>query len=538
MRSTSRTSGSALAMALAASAAAAPMLPGQHAALSCSQPAPGRLECDCRWRDGGPLRTVRAAAGAVELPARITGPAPAREHSIAAVLLVDTSDPARAPVIARNIEQIRRMVAAAEPRHALGLMRFDASPRMLVPIGAPPRVLAGAAAGLSATGTTTELYRSALEAVRQLGAVPAARRALFLFSDGLAEDFAYGHEDVVSAALEYGVTIVSLGYPRDVPRSVALQTLRRLAEETAGVYLASTAPDFDLPEAFLAAPFAAVDGGGRLEVDLGPAIVAGRGGPLAVRVTVGDGQVQETFTVAAAGAPAVPGTGGTAGPGPGAAAPADNDAPLQTTRLPDEPAGPAHSVAPAPPAAPVAAPPGPVAGPPAPASAAAARPAAPAPRRILDTWLAYGTPAVILLAVVATLIAYGRSGRRGAPPVPAAAGKESPRGWLTAPGPQPARYPIDATPWRIGRSRNNDLTLADHSVSRRHAEIRRSADGRFHIVDLDSLNGVFVNEKKVRQVPLNEGDAVDIGDVRLRFTLGGEDRAAPETTALIDPRAP
>ncbi|RME33732.1 MAG: FHA domain-containing protein [Gammaproteobacteria bacterium] len=80
-------------------------------------------------------------------------------------------------------------------------------------------------------------------------------------------------------------------------------------------------------------------------------------------------------------------------------------------------------------------------------------------------------------------------------------------------------FAIDRNPWRIGRSKGNDLILRDLSVSRRHAEILLLEDGGLELVDLESLNGVFVNDDRVSRIRLRDGDRVDIGDVRLHFTL-------------------
>ncbi|MEQ8659753.1 MAG: FHA domain-containing protein, partial [Gammaproteobacteria bacterium] len=68
------------------------------------------------------------------------------------------------------------------------------------------------------------------------------------------------------------------------------------------------------------------------------------------------------------------------------------------------------------------------------------------------------------------------------------------------------------------RGRNNDLVLDDPSVSRLHAEIRRDVAGQLTLHDLESLNGVFVNDNRTEQFQLREGDTVDIGDVRLYYT--------------------
>lgn len=55
---------------------------------------------------------------------------------------------------------------------------------------------------------------------------------------------------------------------------------------------------------------------------------------------------------------------------------------------------------------------------------------------------------------------------------------------------------------------------ADVAVSRRHAEIRRGADG-FRIIDLGSTNGTVVNGKQVSrqvEVPLADGDEIRLGE--------------------------
>jgi pSer/pThr/pTyr-binding forkhead associated (FHA) protein len=82
-----------------------------------------------------------------------------------------------------------------------------------------------------------------------------------------------------------------------------------------------------------------------------------------------------------------------------------------------------------------------------------------------------------------------------------------------------ARYVIANTPWRIGRDPDNELVINDNSVSRHHAEIIHGRANSFLIRDLDSLNGIFVNDKRVQIATLAENDEVDVGDVRFRFEL-------------------
>ena len=70
--------------------------------------------------------------------------------------------------------------------------------------------------------------------MRLLARTAAARKGLVIMSDGLAEDYAYHHDDVISLARAERVIIHSVGYPRSVAKSVALQTVRRLSDETGG----------------------------------------------------------------------------------------------------------------------------------------------------------------------------------------------------------------------------------------------------------------------------------------------------------------
>jgi hypothetical protein len=71
----------------------------------------------------------------------------------------------------------------------------------------------------------------------------------------------------------------------------------------------------------------------------------------------------------------------------------------------------------------------------------------------------------------------------------------------------------------IGRGADAAVRLADASVSRRHAEIRRSGDG-WTVVDLGSTNGTRVNGAPVTERRLQDGDAITVGDAALRFEAG------------------
>jgi pSer/pThr/pTyr-binding forkhead associated (FHA) protein len=68
----------------------------------------------------------------------------------------------------------------------------------------------------------------------------------------------------------------------------------------------------------------------------------------------------------------------------------------------------------------------------------------------------------------------------------------------------------------IGRSPECDVFLDDVTVSRRHAELQREGDV-FTIRDLGSLNGTFVNKRRIESVALEDDDEVQVGKYRMTF---------------------
>src|SRR4051812_7736114 len=67
---------------------------------------------------------------------------------------------------------------------------------------------------------------------------------------------------------------------------------------------------------------------------------------------------------------------------------------------------------------------------------------------------------------------------------------------------------------RVGSDPSNDLVLTDPTVSRRHIEIERRANGLL-LHDLGSRNGTFVEGRQILQVYLSPGDKVVLGKTKL-----------------------
>jgi pSer/pThr/pTyr-binding forkhead associated (FHA) protein len=75
---------------------------------------------------------------------------------------------------------------------------------------------------------------------------------------------------------------------------------------------------------------------------------------------------------------------------------------------------------------------------------------------------------------------------------------------------------LDVDVLTIGRSPHSDLFLDDVTVSRHHARVLRD-EGGFWVEDLNSLNGTYVNRKRIEQQRLFDGDELQIGKFKLAF---------------------
>ncbi|MEZ2388753.1 FHA domain-containing protein [bacterium RCC_150] len=81
-----------------------------------------------------------------------------------------------------------------------------------------------------------------------------------------------------------------------------------------------------------------------------------------------------------------------------------------------------------------------------------------------------------------------------------------------------ARFLLDSDTTTAGRHPDADIFLDDVTVSRKHVQFLRTPDG-FEVVDTGSLNGTYVNQDRVDNVLLKNGNEVQIGKFRLTYYL-------------------
>ena len=77
-------------------------------------------------------------------------------------------------------------------------------------------------------------------------------------------------------------------------------------------------------------------------------------------------------------------------------------------------------------------------------------------------------------------------------------------------------FPIKQDLTKIGRKLDNDLVIQEPLVSRYHAEIRLE-DDKFHLHDLESTGGTFLNQKKISSSVLYTGDIILLANVPVMF---------------------
>ncbi len=461
------------------------------------------LSCHYRNNNAEPVLSITAEYANTTLPVKEGKSYPSKGSITAVLFLVDTSDPARQNVIDKNIKHINKLLSSSREYHRFGLASFDKELRLEAPIGSDSSVINNAANNLKATGSTTELYRNMLEAITLFRDVDADRKSIFLFSDGLAEDKAYFHNDVINAAKKAGIIITSIGYPRSVPQSVSLQTLRRLSEETGGIYIEAD-NQFNIPADFLNQPFTSLDNGGEFNVPLHNIIDNKVNDETSIRIgfETDIGTVILPVSIKFNSIPVIQ---------------------TQTTIIERISASDESNKQ---------------------AITSAAPPiqivTQPLKKNTFETWLWYVIPVALLVLMVLTIATFFMMLRRQNKNQGATINfpEVKPYAFLITQDETKARHPIIRTTCRLGRSKNNEITLRDTSVSRRHAEIHRDKGDEFTLIDLNSLNGVFVNSEKIGRYKLKEGDIIEIGDVNLRFTLMPTDYQIEESTVMQDTKVP
>jgi EAL domain-containing protein (putative c-di-GMP-specific phosphodiesterase class I) len=109
-------------------------------------------------------------------------------------------------------------------------------------------------------------------------------------------------------------------------------------------------------------------------------------------------------------------------------------------------------------------------------------------------------------------------------------------------GRQLRRIALEPLPFRVGRLPDLALTLASESVSKEHAELFLSGTS-LCVRDLGSKNGTLVNNERITEAALHEGDILHFAQVEFRvgrqeIDEPGEPGIEPSTVSLSEMKLP
>jgi len=83
------------------------------------------------------------------------------------------------------------------------------------------------------------------------------------------------------------------------------------------------------------------------------------------------------------------------------------------------------------------------------------------------------------------------------------------------------RHVLGPEPVLLGRGSENTIVLENDSVSRRHCKIEKRGRA-YHVQDLSSTNGTYVNDELITDYQLRRGDQVKVGDTIFKFLSGSD----------------
>jgi hypothetical protein len=460
---------------------------------------PASVSCDVRANGFAVFADVKAAlkGGTGDLKARFKAFDPGEQGATTAYL-IQMMPNGRRTTLSQMGDAVVTFTDQRQGKRRFSAHTFGNELTLIADSGASKAEFVRQIIAVKPAGTKVQLYKVALQAVEALAKESGGRKALVILGDGTSDDTTYGHDQVVKAARDAGVAIHVLGYYDDRTDRPKFQNLSRLAADTGG-YAAEVKQGYnrDFTKEIVTSRFVGelLENGGTLTADLA--------GPSGAQTLVLTASLAGGATLAAEEKVDVP------------AAPQPT---FETTLRQSEPEP------------------------------------APEPAGLGD-WLSDN--ALLLIGALAALLGvgafayqrYGRPRTSGAlqaaevhddapepvtqvndvttggsegdgesEPLRDAEGRPVIYGWLETVDGNASRHPLRTTNVRVGRHRDNDICLQNDSISRRHAVLHYNPETRrFVITDLGGGNGVIVNRTKYKSRELNDGDMVELGEVRLRF---------------------
>lgn len=375
----------------------------------------------------------------------------------ALLILMDTSNPARQEIVAQNIKDSGLFKQNGKDTQSIALATFDKELSVVADFETDDEAWNEALDAVNAKGMTTELWRNVLEGLNILDKQQAERKALIIMTDGKAEDTAYSLDEVVKRAREANIPVYGIGYPGKVSETVFLQGLRRVSDETGGLFT-EVASQSSLTEEKAEQIVSAINSGGRAIFDLQALEAENYNANQAATYNFETSAEGENFTFS-------------------------EDIDLSAFAAPDRIQQKYAEKAPEP-----------------------LRPFINSSTVLVGAiLLGLLMVAIFLLMLKRQREEQGQSGTAGGKPIAYLRVMDS--------SDQPISITEKAT--RLGRNKDNDVVLDNDSVSGFHAEIHLRREGHLVITDMNSMNGTLLNGEKIQSAEVSANDVISVGEVKL-----------------------
>lgn len=442
------------------------------------------------------------------------------------MIVVDTSNPARAATVAKGVAFVGEFIAGLPAQDQVAVFSLARDLTEVTTFGSSAADVAEGLSGIKPAGDaslTTLIHTNLREGLGKLVERKEPRKALLLLTDGKDETpgGAAAQEiektKLIEAAKKAGVVIHTVGYAEKADDQVFFAGLKEISGQTDGLFTAAALDGKKLPAGTREILIGVMHGAGTARIDLSKLAE-----PSALIVTVKTASGREAVlevpkdqVEAALKAP-------------------EGEPPAAPEVKPEDPEvaetvpGDAEDKDAAPPAEVV------------PGDSAVKKAGVP-------PWV-WAVVGLVVLILLAALLMVKASRKREAEEEQAAEearrieeermaqetrladearrasdltkkAETAPIAWLEMCDAQQTRHPIRMASLKIGRGQHNDFVLRNDSVSGNHCVLNSNRDGEWSITDLNSGNGVVVNGQTVAQAPLHHGDVIELGELKMRFLL-------------------
>ncbi|MGA2916154.1 MAG: FHA domain-containing protein [Sedimentisphaerales bacterium] len=82
-----------------------------------------------------------------------------------------------------------------------------------------------------------------------------------------------------------------------------------------------------------------------------------------------------------------------------------------------------------------------------------------------------------------------------------------------------SEFEFSSGPIYIGRQKDSQVLLPDKAVSRQHAVLYATTQGKWIVEDLDTANKTYLNNEEIHKAEVKNGDVLKISDFQIEIHI-------------------